>query len=280
MKLTDYLIPNSLDEAHRMLKELGPAGMPVAGATSHGFMNPNEQRVGVDLCRTGLNRIQSRENGWSIGAMTTVDQLYQHHGDGWVINEFADSFVTQQIRNVSTIGGNIARVFPWSDFPLILLALDASIVISGNANHIMTCDDYFKGQPARHFQPGDLLTEIHVNALPAGTGFACTKQRRTKADFSQATAAARVTLDSGKFAEIRIALGAAVALPVRLRSLEQSLTGNKADEQIIREIVDQNLTTLKFRSVAGMSEEYIGQVARIMTGDAIIKACMCAGGQP
>jgi len=280
MKLTDYLIPNSLDEAHRMLKDLGPAGLPVAGATSHGFMNPNEQRVGVDLFRIGLNRIQTRENGWSIGAMTTVDQLYQHQGDGWAMSEFADSFVTQQIRNISTIGGNISRVFPWSDFPLILLALNASMVISGNANHIMSCDDYFKGQPARHFQPGDLLTEIRVNALPDGTGFACVKQRRTKADFSQATAATRVTLEAKKFTDIRIALGAAVALPVRLHSLEESLIGKNSDEQVIREAVDQNLASMKFRSVAGMSEEYIGQVARIIAGDAIIKACIRAGGQP
>jgi len=279
MKLTDYLIPNSLDEAHRMLKDLGPEGLPVAGATSHGFMNPNEQRIGVDLSRTGLNRIQPCENGWSVGAMTTIDQLYRHHGDGWVMNEIADAFVTQQIRNISTIGGNITRVFPWSDFPVVLLALDASMVISGNANHTMMCDDYFKGQPARHFQPGDLLTEIRVNALPSGTGFAYVKQRRTEADFGQATAATRVALTGRKFAEVRIALGAAVALPVRLRSLEEALIGKNSDEQIIRDAVVQHLAVMKFRSVAGMSEEYIGQVARVMVGDAIIKACSRAGGQ-
>lgn len=278
MKIRDYLIPGSLDEAHRMLRDLGPEGLPVAGATSHPFMNATEQRVAVDLCRTGMDRIRSDGARWTIGAMVTIDHLYRQRGAGWVLNEPSDDFVSQQIRNVSTLGGNIARVFPWCDFPVALLVLDAAMTLQGNARHVLTSDEYFKGQPARHFQPGDLLTEISVESVPQGSGFAFVKQRRTSADFGQATAAARVALKGKEISDIRVALGAAVAIPVRLRSLEQALTGRQATESTVREAVESALSGTKFRSVSGMTEEYIGHVARVITGDAVLQACARAGG--
>jgi CO/xanthine dehydrogenase FAD-binding subunit len=276
--MKDYVLPRSVEEARKILRDLGPEGIAVAGATSHGFMNAADEKVGVDLSRAGMAGITARDGGWRIGAMTTIDDLYRHREAGWVLDTVSDAFVSQQIRNVCTLGGNIARVFPWSDFPVVLLALDAVMHINGDPDRTMTSDEYFKGQPARHFQPGDLLVAIDVEALPPGTGFAMRKQKRTEVDFSQATAAVKVRVEQGKIADLRIALGAAVAVPTRLTGLEAVLTGKKRPkEAALREAVHAGLEGLSFRSVAGMSKEYIRQAATIMTGDAILAALDHAG---
>ncbi|HMP72264.1 MAG TPA: FAD binding domain-containing protein [Kiritimatiellia bacterium] len=279
MKLKDYLLPGSLDEAKRLLRELGPAGLPVAGATSHGFLNVKEERVAVDLSRAGLAGITATASGWRIGAMTPIEDLYRRREKGWVLDRVADAFVSQQIRNVCTLGGNIARVFPWSDFPVVLLALDGTMRIAGEPDRSMGADEFFKGQPARHFQAGELLEWVEVSRLGAGEGFAVGKQKRTEVDFSQATAAVKATVAEGKVTGLRIALGAAVAVPTRLPELEAAFTGQAVPgEATIRSAVEGALDGLSFRSVAGMSRDYIAVVARVMTGDALVAALAEAGG--
>src|SRR5690606_16923453 len=139
--------------------------------TSHAFMKGDDEKVAVDLGWLGYDRISPRPGGFSIGAMTRIADMQHYHAPGWVLDRVALRFVSQPLRNMTRIGGNVARVFPWNDFPVALLALGAEMVIAADAETTMPADMYFKGQPARLFKPGDLLVDIRVPAVVPGSGF-------------------------------------------------------------------------------------------------------------
>ncbi len=120
MKLVDFRQPARADEARAALKELGDSAAPIAGGTSMVFLPGNEEKVAVDLMRLGLDGIRRENGAFRVGATTRLAVLQKHHEAGWVLDRVAVHLASQQIRNMSTIGGNIARVFPWSDFAVAL----------------------------------------------------------------------------------------------------------------------------------------------------------------
>jgi carbon-monoxide dehydrogenase medium subunit len=267
----DFVLPRSLAEARDALRALGPDGMPVAGATSLCFLRQKEPKVAVDLSRIGLAGIRAAEGGFAIGAMTTIAALREYAGDGWALDRVARRFVTEQIRNQSTLGGNIARVFAWCDFPVALLALDAAIAIASDPPRAVKADEFFAGQPARLLGPGDLIESARVPALRAGEGFGYRKHVRVEADFSQATAAAWLRVEDGRIAGARVALGASIPMPIRLPAVEQALVGRRGAESLFKEAA-ANIGERTWRSVAGFKPDYIAHLARVATADALADA--------
>ena len=103
----------------------------MAGGTSLHFLGVTE-KTAVDLSHLGLSGIKKKGGTFLIGATTSLGELMNYQGPGWVLDQVALHTSTQQIRNISTLGGNIVRVFPWNDFPVALLALDATLCIEGS----------------------------------------------------------------------------------------------------------------------------------------------------
>ena len=98
----------------------------------------------MDITRLGLHGIREESGTFRIGATTRIAALQKHHEAGWVLDRVAMHLASQQIRNMSTLGGNIARVFPWADFPVALLALGAEMVIAGDGGErVVGADEFF-----------------------------------------------------------------------------------------------------------------------------------------
>lgn len=280
MRITDFHRPGSLSDARATLKRLGPAGLPMAGGTSLVFTSEKDEKVAVDINRLGLEGITRADGGFRIGAATRLAALQKHHEAGWVLDRVAVHLASQQIRNMSTLGGNIARVFPWSDFPVALLALGAVMVVVGDRERELGADEFFASQPARLFQSGDLLASVKVPALGAGQGFGYRKQTQTSMGFSLVTAAAFVELDGATVKKVRVAVGAGVPFPGRLAAVEQAVAGKRGGEQAFKDAAAAGVTGLKFKSGAGMSEEFIGHLAAVGVADALTEAWTLAKGGP
>lgn len=273
----DFVAPSNLAEARAELVRLGPEGMALAGATSLLFLRHKEPKVAVDLSRLGLSGVVREGGIFRIGAMSSISDVREHRGAGWVLDRVAQRVVTQQIRNQSTLGGNIVRVFAWADFPVALLALGATLVIQGEEVRRVGADEYFSGQPTRLFKTGDLLTQVTVPALTAGQGFGYHKQKRVSADFSQGTAAALLEVEGGKIKFARIALGAATTFPCRLAEVEQAVVGKKGGEKLFREAALQ-LGSRTWRTVAGFAPDYIKHIGEVAVADALAQAWIEATG--
>lgn len=278
MKIADFAIPSNLAEARSLLKQLGPQGVPLAGATSLVFMPGDEAKTGVDITRIGLSGIRRSNGSFSIGATTPISDLQKYHEAGWVLDRVALRFVTQQLRNVATLGGNIARVFPWADFPTVLLALGAEMVVASDAVRQAFADDFFASQPARLFKPGDLLTEIRVPAVASPAGFGYRKETRAASGFSLSTAAVRVELEGRQLKSVRVAIGSCIPMPARIPALEQALTGEPARPEALRAAIPVTLNGLRFKEADGMSSEYIQHLTEVIVGDALEEAVREAKG--
>lgn len=272
MNYIDFKSPTRLDEARAILKELGDTASPVAGSTLHVFLRDESPKVAVDILRLGLNGIRLVDGVYHVGATTTVTDMLEHEQQGWVLDRVATAFVTQPIRNMATMGGSIVRVFPWSDLPIALLAMKAQMVITGDEERVMDADAFFASQPFHHFQPGDLLTSVRVPALAAGEGFGYFKERRTTTDYSRCTIAAWLALESGKIAEARIAVGAAVPIPCRMKAAEQALIGARPGPAAFEQAVEAGLDTLRWKGLHGISDAYAKHLASILIVDALKQA--------
>lgn len=280
MKIVDYRIPTRLEEALTTLRDLGPAGFPLAGATSLVFMAGAEPRTAVDINRLGLEGLRRQNGCFHLGATLRIAALQKHHEPGWVLDRVAVQLASQQIRNMSTLGGNICQVWSWCDFPVALLALEATMVIRGTEERALAAAEFFESQPRRLFQPGDLLTEIRVPALSPGSGFGYRKQRQVFGGFSLLTLAARLDFEGPIIRAARVAIGSAVPFPQRLGDVERALEGQKAKEQRLRQIARESLPPLKFKSTAGLSAEYLAHLTGVTLGDVLIEAASAAGGPP
>jgi CO/xanthine dehydrogenase FAD-binding subunit len=271
MRIADFRIPEHLDEARTLLKGLGDQALPLAGGTSLVFAVGRDEKIAVDLMRAGLDGIRREHGGFRIGATTRLADLQHFRADGWVLDRVAVRLASQQVRNMSTIGGNIVRVFPWADFPVALLALDASLVILGQGERTVGADEFFAGQPSRLLKGGDLLAAVHVKALPPGTGFGYRKETRAAMGFSLMTAAALVESDGKNIRRARVAAGAGVPFPCRLEAVEAALAGKPGKDETFREAA-KGTAGLKIRTSAGMSEEYIAHLAQVVVADALREA--------
>ena len=281
MRIIDFHRPGSLSDARAILKRLGPSGLPMAGGTSLVFTSEKDEKIAVDISRLGLEGIRRLGDTFRVGAATKLAALQKHHEAGWVLDRVAVHVASQQLRNMSSLGGNIARVFPWSDFPVALLALGAVMVLAGEGGEReLGADEFFSAQPARLFQSGDLLAAVKVPALGAGWGFGYRKQTQTSMGFSLVTAAATVQVEGATVKSARVAVGAGVPFPCRVEAVEKAVVGKRAGEEAFKAAAAAGLAGLKFKSGAGMSEEFIGHLAQVGMADALTEAWTLAKGGP
>jgi len=281
MKLCEFIRPASLSEARAVLSELGPKGMALAGGTALHFMQTKTPVAAVDITRLGLSYIRQEGDFFAIGATTPLSDIQRHRGHGWAMHEIARNISTHQIRNVSTIGGNICRVFPWADLPVVLLAMNARMVIytGSEKEEEVAADDYFAAQPAKRFHGGNILTAVKVPVLKARQGFGSVKASRNAAAFSLVTVAALLELKDGKIKTARVSAGSAIPFPHRLPSVETALIGREAVSAVFKEAAAKSGADANWCAREGMSEDYTRQLAEVSLADALEKAAAYANGR-
>jgi CO/xanthine dehydrogenase FAD-binding subunit len=278
MKIDAFIIPEDLHEARAALKKLGAKGFAMAGGTSLHFLEFTG-KTAVDITRLGLSGIKKSGATFKIGATTTLDELMSYRGEGWVLDQVAVNTCTQQIRNISTLSGNIVRIFPWNDFPVALLALNATLHIQSKDEDEYEAEEFFKGQPLRLFKPGDLLTRVDVPAIKKGQGFGYHKEARVHAGFSMMTVAAFAEVKNGKLKKIRVAIGAGIGLPSRATALEELLEDQAVDTLDLTELVAKGTAKLPWKGKEGMSNEYAGHLGRVIVVDVLTAALRQAKGE-
>lgn len=231
---TEYLRASTIDEAVSFLGKNG--AKIIAGGTDLLVDKPAAAKCLVDISNLPLGYIKQEKDGLRIGALTTIRQLETSpmlKGPYLALAEAARAFGTVAIRNSATVGGNICNALPSADTPPALLALDASVTISGPAgNRSLPLEKFILGVRKTALNRDELLTEIQIPELRPNTGTAFIKFGRTSVDLALVNAAVRVTLGDGEaLKEVRIVVGGGVGPTlVRSRKAEAILIGRKKGE--------------------------------------------------
>ena len=279
MKLCEFIRPASLSAARDNLRELGRKGMILAGGTALHFMQDHTPVTAVDITRLGLSYIKHQGDFYDIGATTPLADIQRYRAPRWALHEICRRISTHQIRNISTIGGNVCRVFPWADLPVVLLAMDARMVIYSGQDEELPADEYFATQPAKRFLDGNVLKSVKVPALMAHHGFGSIKVVRTQASFALVTAAAFLELDGATIKSARVAAGSAIPFPRRLPSVEAALVGREAVGAVFQEAAAKAGQDAPWRGREGMTPEYSRHLAEVTLFDALERAATFARGR-
>src|ERR1700731_4267098 len=139
MTAFELVEPSSLGEALGLLDPDDPAVRPIAGGTAlmlmmkTGFYQPR-RLVSLRALGRALTVIAATpEGGLDIGAMVRLAQIERSA----VVRQaapVADTLLTHsnvRVRNVATVGGNLAHGDPHMDLPPVLIALGASVRVVG-----------------------------------------------------------------------------------------------------------------------------------------------------
>jgi len=142
--------------------------------------------------------------------------------------ELWDRIGGEQVRNMGTVGGNIANGSPIGDTPPPLIALDASVTLrKGGSRRTVPLADFFIEYGKQDRQPGEFVESIFVPALADDVFFAVYKiSKRRDEDISALCGAFHVTTDAeGVVASARIAFGGMAGTPKRAAAAEAALIG-------------------------------------------------------
>jgi xanthine dehydrogenase small subunit len=136
-------------------------------------------------------------------------------------------FAGVQIREVGTVGGNIANGSPIGDTPPALIALGASLTLQrGQATRSLPLEDFFLAYGRQDRAPGEFVRSARVPKLGTNEHLRCYKiSKRFDQDISAVMGAFKVVLDGARVAGARIAFGGMAATPKRARAAEAALNG-------------------------------------------------------
>ncbi|EWY41942.1 FAD-binding molybdopterin dehydrogenase [Skermanella stibiiresistens SB22] len=235
-----FLAPATVEAFAELLAEY-PNARIVSGATDVGLWVTKFQRVLDVVVYTG--RIQGfrdvRDTGdalkISAGATYTdiigpVGALYPDFG------ELIRRIGAVQVRNVGTIGGNIANGSPIGDTPPALIAAGATLVLrSSEGRRSMPIEDFFIDYGKQDRRAGEFVESVILPKPAPGTRFRAYKiTKRFDQDISAVCACFSVRIDGGVVAEARIAFGGMAATPKRATHAEKALIGESWDEATVR----------------------------------------------
>jgi carbon-monoxide dehydrogenase medium subunit len=194
---------------------------------------------------------------------------------------YAESQVANvRVRNQGTLGGNLAFNDPHSDPGTVLLIHNASVTLgNGKAERRLALNDFFVDMYATVLEPGDLLLEVHIPALP--TAMKSTYLRLHRYQRPTLGVAVGVRVNNGVFEEVRLAVGCVGPKAQRVAALETKIKATKLTDakRIIAE--ETNYLRALLRPVDDLlgSAEYKLYMTRIMLGDALEQAVQRNGAQ-
>lgn len=231
--------PASPEEAVRLYGETEGTGLYVAGGTIVVPAGSSKLDFLVDLSSAGLSSVRSESGRLVLGATLTVAALATSLEAGGIASgtmaAAALSIANHTVRNLATVGGNVAA-WPYpTDLPVVFLVLGAKLTILGSSGQReIPIEDFFQRR-GEVFRKGDLITEIVV-PIPSGDlcgGFE--KVGRKRLDIAIANAAGAVLMDDGRIKEARVAVGGMGPAPKRLPECEDLLEGKPATEESFAE---------------------------------------------
>jgi len=254
-----------------------PGSRPLAGGQS--LLNVLKHRAAeveavIDISRLEeLRGIDAEGGRLEIGAACSYDRIAASDAVAAAhpkIAAVADGLVDQQVRCRGTIGGNACFNDPGSNYPPLLVALEATMrVVGPGGDREVAADQFFQDTYRVDLGPGELLRSI---VIPAADGTAVGYSSLQAEDsWALARAVARVRCN-GTIAEPRIVVGCVSGAQPRATAVEQALDGAEPSAEAIAAAAEQADEGLETASDAHASAGYRRKMARVMVARAVTEA--------
>ncbi|MSP41225.1 MAG: xanthine dehydrogenase family protein subunit M [Deltaproteobacteria bacterium] len=241
----DYQEPTTLKKVFAMMEKHGEEGRVMAGGTSLLIMM--RQRLLTPKVVISLNRVPkfdkisySAKDGLRIGAgarhrdIELSKAVRQHYP---LLHETFRKVAQPRIRNMGTVGGNLAAGDPLTDPGASLIALDAQVTLtSSNGQRTLPLDEFFIDYYQTAIEPGELLTQIHVPP-PTRPAWAHIKfTPRSVEDFATVGVAITLNVIDGICEDVRLGLNSVSSTIVHAKKAEAVLRGKTITDDLLREM--------------------------------------------
>ena len=257
----EYLRPTNLSQALKAFAEAPRPILPVAGGTDllldleQGRHSPVHTLLDVTAIEE-MKAVEIRGDQLFVGAAVPVnrivlDPLVQTHARA--LTEACNLIAGPQVRNVATLGGNVAHALPAADGTIALLALNARAEIDAlSGSRFAPFKELFLGPGKSSLRHGeDLLVGFHVPLSQNGQA-SCFKRIMRPQGVALPIINLAIWLErlDDVFSQIRIAVGPGGPTPWSGTQAEQALIGKPLNDETFQAALEALLGQVGFRSSA------------------------------
>jgi aerobic carbon-monoxide dehydrogenase medium subunit len=282
----EYLRPKTVPEAVALLQQHGDDAKILSGGQS--LIPMMKLRLArpshlIDINRiAGLSYVKEDGGFLKIGGLTREAELEASElvrTKYPLLLDTATVIADPQVRNLATVGGNLAHGDPANDHPATMLALGAQIVATGaQGARVIAIDDFFVSLFTTALQHDEILTEIRIPSAGPRSGGAYVKLERKVGDFATAAVAVQITLDDkGAVQRAGIGLTNVGPTPLRAKSAEDALRGRKLDAATVGQAAQLAADAAQPSSDLRGPAEYKKGLIKELTKRALARAAERAG---
>jgi len=276
----DYAVPKTLNDAVALLGQ-NPEAKVLAGG--HSLIPMMKFRLASPPLLVDINRLEGlayirEQDGWlRIGALTREADL---DGSDLIRRKYplladtARTIADPLVRNMATVGGNLAHADPANDHPATMLAYGAQVVATGSGGErTIPIGQFFEGPFQTVLAHDEILTEIRIPAAKSNSGGAYFKLERKVGDFATAAVAAQITIGAtGKCEDAGIGLTNVGLTPIKATKAEEALKGKPLDDATIRQAAQLASEAAEPVGDQRGSEDYKRALVKTLTVRALRKA--------
>lgn len=283
----EYYSPGSIGEATALLARFGEDAKVLSGGQS--LIPMMKLRLAsppkiVDINGIpGLAYVREAEGFLLLGALTREWELEESdliRARYPLLHDTCKVIADPLVRNLATVGGNLAHGDPANDHPAAMLALGAEVVAAGpGGERRIPIASFFTGPFATALRPNEILLEIRIPQPAARSGGAYLKLERKVGDFATAAVAVQLALDGrGSCEQVGIGLTNVGLTPIKATGAESALRGARPDEAVITRAAQLAADASEPAADLRGSIEYKKDLVRVLTARALRRALARANG--
>lgn len=280
MAMFDLAEPRTPGEAFDLLDHGDPAIRPIGGGTA--LMLMMKAQVFKPIRLVSLRHLGAPFAGYSlsadgamlrVGAMTTFAEL-EHSAvvkaNFPVVAQTMQTLANVRVRNVATIGGNLAHGDPHLDLPPVWMALAAeAVIVNKDGERVVPVDDIFVGYYETTIADGELIAELRVPIRPTWRSTYVKVTTRAIHDWPALGIAVSAEFEGARIVDLRIVLSAALDKPTRLVAAEAALRGQIPDAATLARAGEAAVAGIDMESDSRGSAPYKNHLLRVHLARAI-----------
>ncbi|UWR00857.1 xanthine dehydrogenase family protein subunit M [Rhodobacteraceae bacterium S2214] len=236
----EYYRPKDMAGVLAILEEHGDDARVMAGG--HSLIPMMKLRMAdvphlIDLQDVGgLSEVTITDDSIRIGAMITQTDIINHDGlktAAPILQEAALQIADPQVRNMGTVGGNVANGDPGNDMPGLMQCLDASFTLIGaDGERDVPAREFYEAAYMTARDDEEVLTAVTI-PMPKG-GYAYEKQKRKIGDYATAAAAVQIVKDGDTCTAASVAMTNLSDTPIFSEAAGAALVGTTVDDAAIK----------------------------------------------
>jgi carbon-monoxide dehydrogenase medium subunit len=280
--------PTSLGAAIKLLDPDDETVRPIAGGTAlmlmmkAGVFRP-QKLISLRKIEDKYSGISTTGDGLRVGAMTTLAALersaeVKRHLP--VVTRTLLTLSNIRVRNVATLGGALAHGDPHMDLPPVLMALGATLTVTGpKGERKLAVEDLFSGYYETVLEKNELISEIHVPSQGAKKAAYMKVTTGSADDWPALGVAVAIESDGGAIKSARLVASAATTKATRLKSAEAALNGKSVNDKLLSEAGEAAIEESEFIADVRGSVPYKRELMKVYVRRAVRAALDGSGAQ-